>query len=368
LSAVRLAGGPAYVTLLAALSKNLNRRGTMPKSMRVAQISRPNGPFELVDRPIPDPNPGEVRIKVQACGICHSDSLVKEGLWPGLEYPRVPGHEVVGQVDAIGAGVEAWKPGDRVGIGWHGGHCGYCDACRHGDFFGCAVALQITGISFDGGYGEYMVAPAIALARLPDGLSAVEAAPLMCAGVTTYNALRHSGARPGDLVAVLGLGGLGHLAVQYAAKMGCKTVGIARGKDKEALARELGAWRYIDSVGQDPAAELAKLGGARVILATVTAGEAMSAVQGGLALNGTLMVIGAAQKLKISPLVLIMGRRSVKGWYSGTAIDSQDTLEFSLQAGVRSRNEEFPLEKANDAYDRMMSGKARFRVVLKMNH
>lgn len=335
----------------------------MPK-MRAAQIPRPNGPFEIVERPIPQPDSGWVRIKVQACGICHSDSLVKEGHWPGLQYPRVPGHEVIGVVDAVGAGVAQWKPGQHVGVGWHGGHCGYCDACRGGDFFGCQVALQITGISFDGGYADYMVAPAIALALVPDGLSAVEAAPLMCAGITTYNALRNSGARPGDVVAVLGLGGLGHLGVQYAVKMGFKTVGIARGRDKEPLARKLGAHHYIDSQAQDPAAELLKLGGAKVILATVTNGDAMSAVQGGLGLNGSLMVIGAAEALQVSPLALISGRRSVKGWYSGTAIDSQDTLKFSALTGVQSMNEEYPLERVAEAYERMMTGKARFRAVL----
>ncbi|HZL42466.1 MAG TPA: alcohol dehydrogenase [Verrucomicrobiae bacterium] len=332
--------------------------------MRAAQIARPKGPFEIVEREIPQPAPGWVRIKVQACGVCHSDSLVKEGSWPGLEYPRIPGHEVVGVVDAVGTGVPQWKTGDRVGVGWHGGHCGYCDACRHGDFFGCQVAHRITGISFDGGYAEYMVAPAIAVAAVPVDLTPVEAAPLMCAGITTYNALRNSNARGGDVVAVLGLGGLGHLGVQYAAKMGFRTVGIARGKDKEALAKKLGAHHYIDSQAQDPAAELQKLGGAKVILATVTNGDAMSAVQGGLGLNGTLIVIGAAQSMQVSPLVLIGGARSVKGWYSGTAIDSQDTLKFSLMTGVRSMNEEYPFGKVADAYDRMMSGKARFRVVL----
>jgi len=335
----------------------------MPK-MRAAQIARPNGPFEIVEREIPQPAAGWVRIKVQACGVCHSDSLVKEGHWPGLHYPRVPGHEVVGVVDAVGPGVSQWGPGQRVGVGWHGGHCGHCDACRNGDFFGCHVALQITGISFDGGYSDYMIAPAIALALVPEALPPVEAAPLMCAGITTYNALRKSNARPGDVVAVLGLGGLGHLGTQYAAKMGFKTVAIARGTDKEPLARKLGAHHYIDSQAQDPAAELQKLGGATVILATVTNGDAMSAVQGGLGINGTLVVIGAAESLQISPLVLISGRRSVKGWYSGTAIDSQDTLRFSVLSGVRSMSEVYPLEKVAEAYERMMSGKARFRVVL----
>jgi D-arabinose 1-dehydrogenase-like Zn-dependent alcohol dehydrogenase len=333
-------------------------------TMRAAQVTRPKGPFEIVQREIPQPGLGLVRIKVQACGICHSDSLVKEGQWPGLTFPRVPGHEVVGIVDAVGEGVKEWRPGQRVGVGWHGGHCGYCDNCRHGDFFGCRVALQITGISFDGGYADYMIAPAIALAIVPEHLSPVEAAPLMCAGITTYNALRNTSAQGGDLVAVMGLGGLGHLAVQYAVKMGFKTVGIARGSDKEPLARKLGAHHYIDSHAQDPAAELRKLGGAKVILATVTNGDAMSAVQGGLAINGTLVLIGAAESMQVSPLFLLSGRRSIKGWYSGTAIDSQDTLAFSVLSGVRSMNEVYPLEKVEEAYARMMSGKARFRVVL----
>jgi D-arabinose 1-dehydrogenase-like Zn-dependent alcohol dehydrogenase len=332
--------------------------------MRAAQITRPGGPFEIVERDTPQPGAGMVRLKVQACGICHSDSVIKEGHWPGLQYPRVPGHEVVGIVDAVGAGVSQWKTGQRVGVGWHGGHCGHCDACRNGHFFACQVALQITGISFDGGYADYMVAPAIALALVPEELPPVEAAPLMCAGITTYNALRNSNARPGDLVAVLGLGGLGHLGVQYAVKMGFRTVGIARGKDKEPLAQKLGVHHYIDSQAQDPAAELQKLGGAKVILATVTNGDAMSAVQGGLGINGTLIVIGAAESLQVSPLLLIAGRHSIKGWYSGTAMDSQETLAFSVISGVRSMNEVFPLERVAEAYERMMSGKARFRVVL----
>jgi D-arabinose 1-dehydrogenase-like Zn-dependent alcohol dehydrogenase len=254
-----------------------------------------------------------------------------------------------------------------VGVGWHGGHCGHCDACRGGDFFACKVDLKVTGISFDGGYAEYLVAPAIAVAAVPEELPAEEAAPLMCAGITTYNALRNSGARPGDVVAILGLGGLGHLAVQYAVKMGFNTIGIARGQDKEALARKLGAHHYIDSQAQDPAAELQKLGGAKVILATVTSGDAMSALQGGLGLNGTMVVVGATDSMQVSPLFLLMGRRSVKGWYSGTAIDSEDTLKFSVLTGVRSMNESYPLAKAAEAYDRMMSGKARFRVVLTMS-
>jgi D-arabinose 1-dehydrogenase-like Zn-dependent alcohol dehydrogenase len=332
-------------------------------TMRVAQISRPNGPFEIVERQIPEPGPGSVRIKVQACGVCHSDSVTKEGAFPGIQYPRVPGHEVAGVIDAVGPGVAEWKPTQRVGVGWNGGYCGHCDHCRRGEFFACVTNL-VTGVSFDGGYAEYMIAPASAVALMPAELPPVEAGPLMCAGLTTFNALRNSGARPGDLVAVLGLGGLGHLGVQYAAKMGFHTVAIARGKDKEPLARRLGASVYIDSQAQDPAAELVKLGGAKVILATVTSGEAMSAVQGGLAVNGTFLIVGAPPSMQVSPLFLLMGSRSIKGWYSGTSIDSQDTLAFSVRAGVRSMNETFPLERVAEAYDRMMSGKARFRVVL----
>jgi D-arabinose 1-dehydrogenase-like Zn-dependent alcohol dehydrogenase len=340
----------------------------MANKMKVAQVTRGGGPIEIVERPIPEPPADWVRVKVQACGVCHSDSLVKEGHWPGVQYPRVPGHEVIGVVDALGEGVTQFKPGQRVGVGWHGGNCGHCDNCRRGDFFACTVDLKITGIAFDGGYGEYMLAPSIALARVPEELSAVDGAPLMCAGITTFNALRNSGARAGDTVAILGLGGLGHLGVQYARKMGFKAVGIARGKDKEPLARELGAYHYIDSQAQDPAAELKKLGGAKVILATVTAGDAMSAVQGGLAPNGKLIVIGAAQSLQVSPLLMIGGKQEIKGWYSGTSIDSQDTLAFSVMTGVRSMNEVYPLERAAEAYDRMMSGKARFRVVLKIGN
>jgi D-arabinose 1-dehydrogenase-like Zn-dependent alcohol dehydrogenase len=336
--------------------------------MRAVQVSKPNGPFEIVERDIPEPGPGRVRVKIQACGVCHSDSLTKEGTYPGLEYPRVPGHEVIGVVDAVGEEVARWKPGQRVGVGWHGGNCGYCDSCRRGDAFACQTSSLVTGITHDGGYADYMIAPAESIALVPDELSAVEAAPLMCAGITTFNCLRNSGARPGELVAVLGLGGLGHLGVQYAAKMGFRTVAIARGKDKEPLAAKLGAQVYIDSQSQDPAAELQRQGGAKVILATVTNAEAMSAVLGGLGIKGTLMVIGAAGPMEVSPLMLIMGSRSVKGWYSGTSIDSQETLEFSVQAGVRSMNEVYPLEKAEEAYERMMSGKARFRVVLTTGH
>jgi D-arabinose 1-dehydrogenase-like Zn-dependent alcohol dehydrogenase len=334
--------------------------------MRAVQVPRASGPFELIEKDIPKPQPGWVRIKVEACGICHSDSLIKEGLWPGLQYPRVPGHEVIGVVDLVVEGVKPWKNGQRVGVGWHGGNCGYCDNCRRGDFFACSVELLTTGISFDGGYAEYMVAPAQALARVPNELSAVDGAPLMCAGVTTFNALRNSGARGGDVVAVLGIGGLGHLGVQFAAKMGFKTVAIARGKDKEAFAKKLGASHYIDSQASDPAAELNKLGGAKVVIATVTNADAMTAVLGGLAPNGVLMVIGAAGPLTVDSILLIGGSRLVKGWYSGTSIDSQDTLNFSTSNGVQSMNEVFPLERAAEAYERMMSGKARFRVVLDM--
>src|SRR5216110_719619 len=336
----------------------------MSKKMRVVQVPRAGGPFELVERDIPEPERNWVRVKLEACGVCHSDSLVKEGLWPGIQYPRVPGHEVIGVVDAVGEHVKPWKNGQRVGIGWHGGNCGYCDHCRRGEFFACTVSLLTTGISFDGGYAEYMVAPTEALALAPNELSSVDGAPLMCAGVKTFNALRNSGARGGDTVAVLGIGGLGHLGVQFAAKMGFNTVAIARGKDKQPLAKKLGARHYIDSQSSDPAAELSKLGGAKVIIATVTNGDAMAAVLGGLGPNGTLIVIGAAGPLSVNPLLLITGQRAVKGWYSGTSIDSQDTLKFSALNGVHSMNEVFPLDRAADAYDRMMSGKARFRVVL----
>ncbi len=334
--------------------------------MRAVQVSAPGGPLEIVERPTPEPGPGLVRVKVQACGICHSDSLVKEGNWPGLSYPRIPGHEVAGIVDAVGFGVDQWKPGQRVGLGWNGGYCGYCDNCRRGNFFACQTATYITGITADGGYADYTIARPEALARIPDELTPVESAPLMCAGVTTFNCLRNSGARPGDVVAVLGLGGLGHLGTQFAAKMGYRTVAIARGADKGDLAKNLGAWQYIDSQKQDPAAELQKLGGAKAILATVTAGDAMAAVVGGLGIDGTLMVIGAAMSMNLVPVQLIGGRTGIRGWYSGMAVDSQDTLSFSTLSGVRSMNEVFPLSKVVEGYERMMSGKVRFRAVLDM--
>jgi D-arabinose 1-dehydrogenase-like Zn-dependent alcohol dehydrogenase len=337
----------------------------MPK-MRVAQVPYANGPFELVERDIPEPGTGQVRIKVQACGVCHSDSFTKEGGFPGIVFPRVPGHEVIGTLDAIGPGIVGWRVGEPAGVGWHGGHCGYCSPCRHGDAFACATSTLITGLTHDGGYAEYMVAPVESVARVPAGTAPAEAAPLMCAGITTFNALRHSGAGPGDTVAVLGIGGLGHLAVQYAERLGFKTVAVARGEDKAPLARQLGAHHYIDSQAEDPAAALQKLGGAKAILATATSGEAMAAIQGGLAPNGALMVIGAVPSLNADTFFLLTGRRSIKGWYAGIASDSEDTLAFSQLNDIKSMNEFYPLSRVNEAYERMMSGQARFRVVLTM--
>lgn len=333
--------------------------------MRVVQVPRPNGPFELTERPIPEPGSGQVRIKVEACGICHSDAFTKEGTFPGIRYPRVPGHEVAGSIDAVGPGVAGWRTGQRVGVGWHGGHCGHCGSCRRGDFITCQIAREIPGITYDGGYADYMIAPQEALASIPQELSALEAGPLMCAGITTFNSLRHSGAQPGDLVAILGVGGLGHLGVQFAAKMGFTTVAIARGKEKEALAKKLGARHYIDSLTQDPAAELSRLGGAKVVLATATSAKAMNAAVGGLGIDGKFVVLGAAaEPLEIPALLLIGGRRSIMGWPSGRSIDSQDTMAFSAHTGVRPMTEAFPLERAAEAYERMMSNEARFRVVL----
>jgi D-arabinose 1-dehydrogenase-like Zn-dependent alcohol dehydrogenase len=332
--------------------------------MRAVQVAEPKGRLELVEREIPELGSGEVLIKVRACGVCHSDSYTKDGLYPGMQYPRVPGHEVIGVVDALGAGVAGWSAGQPVGVGWHGGNCGYCDTCRRGDGFACETETLITGITSDGGYADYMVAPASALARVPEDLGTADAAPLMCAGITTFNALRNSGARPGEVVAVLGLGGLGHLGVQFAAKLGFRTVAIARGQDKVPLARQLGAHHYIDNATEDPAAALQRLGGAKAILATATSPEAMNSVQGGLAVNGALLVIGAVPTLAIDALLLLRGRRSIKGWYSGTAIDSQETLAFSALAGVRPMVEVYPLERAAEGYERMLSGAARFRVVL----
>ena len=336
----------------------------MSTKMNAAQISKPGGDWELIERDISDPSTGEVRVKIEACGICHSDSLVKEGLWPGLQYPRVPGHEIAGRIDAVGENVTAWTKGQRVGAGWHGGHCFVCEQCRRGDFAMC-VNRKVTGIDFDGGYAEYMIAPATALAAIPDELPAEEAGPFMCAGVTVFNALRNSGARAGDLVAVHGIGGLGHLGVQYARQMGFETVAINRGNNKEPLARQLGAHHYIDATAQDVVSELQKLGGAKVILATAPNAQAISVLVDGLAPSGKLLVPAApAEPLTINVFSLITRRSSVAGWYSGTARDSQDTLEFSSLSGVHPMIEKYPLDQVAEAYEQMHSGRVRFRVVL----
>ncbi len=338
----------------------------MPQ-MTAVQIRSPGGPFEVVKRDIPSPGPNRVRIRVQACGICHSDMFVKEGYWPGLQYPRVTGHEVAGVIDEVGAGVTMWKKGQRVGVGWHGGHCGQCTSCRHGDFMGCQN-FQVTGFQEDGGYAQYMIARQEAVAAVPDALSPAEAAPILCAGVTTFNSLRNSGARAGDVVAVQGLGGLGHLGIQFASKMGFHAVAIGRGKDKESLALKLGAARYLDTEGVDAAKELTNLGGASVILATAPDSKAMSALIDGLGVGGQLLVVGAsADPINVTPVQLIMARRSVRGWPSGTAKDSEDTLNFCALTGVRAMIETLPLDQAAAGYERMMSGKARFRVVVTMN-
>lgn len=334
--------------------------------MKVARISRPGGDFELVECEIPNPDANEVRIKVQACGVCHSDAFTKEGWWPGIQYPRVPGHEVAGLVDKLGPGVTGWMEGQRVGVGWHGGHDGTCLQCRRGDFGNCRN-LKIAGISYDGGYQQYMVAPVEALTALPEGLGDVEAAPLLCAGITTYNALRHSGALPGDVVAVLGIGGLGHLGIQFAAKFGFKVAAIGRGSETEALAKKLGASLYIDNKSANPAEALQKLGGAQVILATAPSSKAMSEVFDGLAPNGKLMVVGAStDPIQVTPVQLISGSRTIQGWASGTPADAEDTLRFAELTGVRPMIETYPLDKAAEAYARMMSGNAQFRVVLTM--
>lgn len=334
--------------------------------MTVAQISKPGGDFEIVKRAIPEPGAGEVRIKVQACGVCHSDVLTKDGLWPGIQYPRVPGHEVAGVIDALGAGISAWKKGQRAGVGWHGGHDGTCRECRRGDFRNCQN-VKVCGISYDGGYQQYMVAPAEAVVAIPDSLSDVDAAPLLCAGITTYNALRHSGALPGDLVAVQGVGGLGHLGIQFANKFGYNTVAIGRGAENASLAKKLGAREYIDSQSTKAAEALQKLGGARVILATAPSSKAMSELIDGLGPNGELMVIGATfDPIEVTPVQLISGSRTIQGWAAGTPADSEDTLNFAKLTGVRPMIETFPLEKAAEAYQRMLSGKAQFRAVLTM--
>jgi D-arabinose 1-dehydrogenase-like Zn-dependent alcohol dehydrogenase len=335
--------------------------------MKAVQVSKPGGNFEVVERPIPQPGRGQVRIKVEACGICHSDALVKEGYWPGIQYPRVPGHEIAGRIDAIGADVTLWKPGQRVGVGWHGGHCFQCDPCRRGDFINCQFE-KITAITFDGGYAEYVVVPAEAVALMPADLPSDEAAPLLCAGITVFNALRNSEARAGALVAVQGIGGLGHLGIQYARQMGFRTVAIGRGGDKQALAKKLGAHEYVDTGAGDPAQELQKMGGAHVILATAPDSKSISALVNGLGPRGTLLVVGAGlESLTVTPLQLIGGSKTIRGWASGTARDSQDTLEFSSLSGVRPMIERYPLEKAAEAYEQMISGRARFRVVLTMS-
>jgi D-arabinose 1-dehydrogenase-like Zn-dependent alcohol dehydrogenase len=334
--------------------------------MKVAQVSRPGADFQIVEREIPEPGARQVRIKVQACGVCHSDVLTKEGAWPGIEYPRVPGHEVAGIIDEVGAGVSEWKKGQRVGVGWHGGQDGTCRECRRGDFRNCRN-LKIAGLSYDGGYQQYMVAPVEALAAIPETLSDTEAAPLLCAGITTYNALRHSGALPGDLVAVQGIGGLGHLGIQFANKFGYRVAAIGRGAENAALAKKLGASVYIDSQSSNATEELQKLGGAQVILATAPNSKAMSELIDGLGPNGKLVVVGATfDPIEVTPIQLISGSRSIQGWASGTPADSEDTLRFAELTGVRPMIETYPLEKAGEAYARMMSGKAQFRVVLTM--
>jgi D-arabinose 1-dehydrogenase-like Zn-dependent alcohol dehydrogenase len=335
--------------------------------MKVAQVPKPGADFEIVEREIPDPSAGEVRIKVQACGVCHSDVFTKEGEWPGIQYPRVPGHEVVGIIDELGTGVSAeWQKGQRIGVGWHGGHDGTCLECRRGDFSNCRN-VKIPGISYDGGYQQYMLAPVEALVAIPESLTDVEAAPLLCAGITTFNALRHSGALPGDLVAVLGIGGLGHLGIQFANKFGYEVAAIGRGSENAELAKKLGASEYIDSKSTNAAEELQKLGGARVILATAPSSKAMSELIDGLGPNGRLMVIGADfDPIEVTPVQLITGGRTIQGWVSGTPTDSEDTLRFAELTGVRAMIETYPLEKAAEAYARMLSGDAKFRVVLTM--
>jgi D-arabinose 1-dehydrogenase-like Zn-dependent alcohol dehydrogenase len=331
-----------------------------------AQVAKAKGELELVERDTPVPGPGEVRIKVEACGICFSDHLVKDGVWPGMEYPRVPGHEVAGVIDGVGPEVSEWKKSERVGVGWHGGHCFVCEPCRRGDFISC-VKEQITGVTRDGGYAQYMIARHEAVARMPEGLEAAEAGPLLCAGITTFNALRHSGAKMGDLIGVLGIGGLGHLGIQFAAKAGYRTVGIGRGPENGALAKKLGAVAYIDSKAMNAAQELQNLGGAKVILATAPNAKAMADVVGGLGVDGKLLIVGAPfEPMEISALTLIMQRRGLQGWPSGTAIDSEDTLRFSANSGVRAMIEKYPLREVNKAYERMTSGNAQFRVVLTM--
>jgi len=332
----------------------------------VAQVGKAQGELELVEREIQEPGAGEVRIKVEACGVCHSDMVTKEGIFPFITYPRIPGHEVAGVIDAVGAQVTEWKKGDRVGVGWHGGHCFVCESCRRGDFPTCKN-VQVTGVTRDGGYQQYMIARHEAVARMPEGFEAADAGPLLCAGITTFNALRNSGARVGDTVAVQGIGGLGHLGIQFAAKAGYHVAAIGRGAENGALAKKLGASMYIDSKAGNAAEELQKIGGARVILATAPNAKSISELTGGLSAGGKLLVVGVpAEPLTISALDLILARRDVQGWPSGSAMDSEDTLRFAARSGVRPMIEKYPLAKANEAYARMMSGEAQFRVVLTM--
>jgi D-arabinose 1-dehydrogenase-like Zn-dependent alcohol dehydrogenase len=331
--------------------------------MKAVQVSKANSPFQVVELEVPTPRDRQVRIKVEACGMCHSDALVRGGAFPGLVLPRVPGHEIAGRVDAVGASVTAWKPGDRVGVGWHGGHCFECDACRRGLFINCSAA-KITGISHDGGYAEYVVVPTESVARIPEELDAAETGPLLCAGITTYNSLRHSGARAGDTVAVQGIGGLGHLAIQYAAKMGFRTVALSSGSDKENLARQLGAHEYIDTAKVPAAEGLQKLGGADLVLATAPHASAIASTIDGLKSRGKLLLVAAPfESFSVSAFALLRGR-SIVGWPSGSALDSEETVRFSKLAGVKARVETFPLERVEEAFGRVMQNKVRFRAVL----
>jgi D-arabinose 1-dehydrogenase-like Zn-dependent alcohol dehydrogenase len=333
--------------------------------MKAVQVPKAGADFQIIEKEIPQPGAGQVRIRVLACGVCHSDVITKEGLLP-IEYPRVPGHEIAGVIDEVGTGVTTWKKGQRVGVGWHGGQDWTCPSCRRGDF-GTCTNLKICGISYDGGYQEYVVVPWEAVATMPESLDPAEAAPLMCAGVTTFNALRHSGAMPSDLVAVQGIGGLGHLGVQFAQKFGYRVVAIGRGASNGTLAKKLGASVYIDSAATNPSEELQKLGGAKTILATAPNSKAMSGLIDGLSTTGRMMVVGAdAAPIEVSPMQILFGRKDIQGWPSGTPVDSEDTLRFAEMTGVRAMIEKYPLEKAGEAYARMMSGKAEFRVVLTM--
>lgn len=336
-------------------------------TMKAVQIPHAGGDFELVERPIPEPGVGEVRVKVEACGICHSDAYVKEGTFPGITYPRIPGHEIAGYVDKVGEGVSNWKSGQRVGIGWHGGHCFVCSACRSGDFINCKQG-KVTGITHDGGYAEYIISPQEALALMPDELKSIDAGPLLCAGITTYNALRNSGARGGDLVAIQGVGGLGHLAIQFASKLGFRTVAISGSESKKDLAFQLGAQSYLNASSVNVAEELQKLGGAKIILATAPNSDAITNIIDGLGREGKLLVVAASvDPIQVSPLQLIMGRKSILGWPSGHAKDSEETLDFSALSGVRPMIETFPLEQVNAAFEQMINNRARFRVVLTMD-